>query len=196
MATGPRCPVQAGPGQRDGVDLVAIAMQSDLAGAGGDGQVLDVQAGAFLGSRPGVQQYRDDGGITEPRQAASRRSAASCRRVSASGSPGLGMRTRLAALDGAGRPDLRFNAGKSVHGGLCSKRSTVTLKPPTQSCPRHVHAFGGRVPAHHRFCMTGQCGLRTRPRQSQGSPSRAQPASHSPPQFRLPRPARRQGNTP
>ena len=40
------------PGQRDGADFVALAVQADLAGAGGDREVVGVQAGAFLGARP------------------------------------------------------------------------------------------------------------------------------------------------
>jgi hypothetical protein len=52
------------PGQRDGADLVALAMQADLAGAGGDREVLDFEPGAFLDPRSGVQQHPDDRGIT------------------------------------------------------------------------------------------------------------------------------------
>ena len=51
-------PVQPGrdqfpgaPGQRDEADLVALAVQADLAGAGGDREVIGVQAGAFLDAR-------------------------------------------------------------------------------------------------------------------------------------------------
>jgi len=51
------------PGQRDGADLVALAVQADLAGAGGDREVLGVQTGAFLDARAGVQQHRDDRGV-------------------------------------------------------------------------------------------------------------------------------------
>src|SRR5258708_1628462 len=81
MVSGPHCPVHAGPGwrprtssqaeansrtrrgQRDGADLVALAVEADLAGGGGDREVLGVQPGAFLGPRAGVQQHRDVGGI-------------------------------------------------------------------------------------------------------------------------------------
>ena len=45
------------PGQRDEADLVALAVQADLAGAGGDREVLGVQAGALLGPRAEVQQH-------------------------------------------------------------------------------------------------------------------------------------------
>ena len=51
------------PGQRDEADLVALAVQADLAGAGGDREVIGVQAGAFLDSRAGVQQHGDDRGV-------------------------------------------------------------------------------------------------------------------------------------
>ncbi len=38
-------------GQRGGADFVALAVQADLAGAGGDREVIGVQAGAFLDAR-------------------------------------------------------------------------------------------------------------------------------------------------
>src|SRR5712691_9772717 len=53
-----------GPGQRDEADFVAFAVQADLAGAGGDSEVPGVQAGALLHSRAGVQQHRDDRGVS------------------------------------------------------------------------------------------------------------------------------------
>jgi hypothetical protein len=55
------------PGQRDGADLIALAVQADLAGAGGHREGLGVQAGALLNPRPCVEQHRDDRGITGPR---------------------------------------------------------------------------------------------------------------------------------
>ena len=45
--------------QRDGADLIALAMQADVAGAGGEGDVADVQVPAFSDAGPGVQQRRD-----------------------------------------------------------------------------------------------------------------------------------------
>jgi hypothetical protein len=84
-----------GAGQRDGADLVALAVQADLAGAGGDREVIGGQAGAFLDPGAGVEQHPDDRCVA---RAAARRSAASCGRVSASGSPGRGTRTRLTAM--------------------------------------------------------------------------------------------------
>jgi hypothetical protein len=43
-------------GQGDVVDLVALAVQPDAAGAGGDRDVLEVEAFAFLDARVGVDR--------------------------------------------------------------------------------------------------------------------------------------------
>ena len=51
--------------QRDGADLIALAVQADVAGAGGEGDVAGVQAPAFSGAGPGVQQRRGDGAVAD-----------------------------------------------------------------------------------------------------------------------------------
>lgn len=81
MVSGPRCPVQMGPGWRPRTsshtetssrarlasgterNLVALAVQPDLTGAGGDREVPGVEPGALLDPRAGVQQHRDDRGV-------------------------------------------------------------------------------------------------------------------------------------
>ena len=55
--------VPGAPGQRDRADLVALAVQADFAGAGGDREVPGVQAGAFFDACAGIQQCRDDRGV-------------------------------------------------------------------------------------------------------------------------------------
>lgn len=47
--------------QGDGPDLVAFAVQADGAGASGDGDVFDIEAGAFLFPRAIVEQHGGDG---------------------------------------------------------------------------------------------------------------------------------------
>ena len=110
MVSGLRCPCQAGPGwrprpssqaetrfrgapgQRDEADLVALAVQADLAGAGGDREVIGVQAGAFLDPRADVQQHGDDRGVAGSAadgRAADRALLPGSQGV---GPPGLGMR--------------------------------------------------------------------------------------------------------
>ena len=57
--------VAGGGRHRNLANLVALAVQADGAGAGGDGEVLDVEPGALLRAGPGVEQYGDDGGVTD-----------------------------------------------------------------------------------------------------------------------------------
>jgi hypothetical protein len=68
VSRGPRCPVHAGPswvprssdhaaracrgGQRDGPDLVSLAVQADLSGSGGEDDVLDIETGRTLAPGP------------------------------------------------------------------------------------------------------------------------------------------------
>ena len=79
--------------QRDGADLIALAVQADVAGAGGEGDVAGVQAPAFSGAGPGEQQRRDDRPVAD---------------AAAGGGPlhaallGLGERVGLAGLGNAG----------------------------------------------------------------------------------------------
>jgi len=74
----PRCPVRAGPswvprssdhaawacrgrgGQRDGPDLVSLAVQADLSGPSGEDDVLDIETAALWHPGPGVQHHRHD----------------------------------------------------------------------------------------------------------------------------------------
>ncbi len=102
--------VAGAAGQRGGADFVALAVQADLAGAGGDREVLDIQPGALLDPRAGVQQHRDDRGITR---------AAARGRTAERGLLRSGERVRLA---GSGDPDALLQ----VHPGYTAERQDKT----------------------------------------------------------------------
>ena len=50
-------------GEGNGADLVALAVQADRAGAGGDRDVLGVESCAFFLAGSGVEQDGEDGGV-------------------------------------------------------------------------------------------------------------------------------------
>jgi hypothetical protein len=47
-------------GQRDGPDLVSLAVQADLSGPSGEDDVLDIETAALWHPGPGVQHHRHD----------------------------------------------------------------------------------------------------------------------------------------
>src|SRR5207247_10361047 len=85
------------PGQRYGVDLAALAVQADLAGASGDREVLGVGPGAFLDAGARVQQHGDDCGVAG---ATAQGCAANCAFLPGSERVGLTGPGDAGALDG------------------------------------------------------------------------------------------------
>jgi hypothetical protein len=82
-------------GKGNGADLVALAVQADRAGAGGDRDVPGVESCAFFLAGSGVEQDGEDGGIAGAAAGGGSFGGALLGGVRASGSPGRGTRARL-----------------------------------------------------------------------------------------------------